>query len=158
MELQWLVSIGPENVANICHLSFAHHDDGPITTTQMDLLCLDASECVQIQKKICKCSEACEDRLRRSLIEKLNNALSDMEYKDGDEDQFIENVIRWHGQDRANKLRKTIADLRISFGRFGELCGTGKKVKSSVEDIKLLTLAAFSSYRLSVFEKIFGTI
>ncbi|KEQ85599.1 hypothetical protein M438DRAFT_334480 [Aureobasidium pullulans EXF-150] len=144
VELQWLVNIGPENVANIRHLSFAHYDSWSTTiTTQMDLSCLDASNCIQIRRKICKCPQACENRCRQSLTEKLNDALSDTEYRDEDGNQMKEDGIREHGQYRAAKLRKTIADLRTSFGRFRELCGTGKKVKPSVEGIKLLTLAAF---------------
>lgn len=144
VELQWLVNIGPENVANIRHLSFAHYDSWSTTiTTQMDLSCLDASNCIRIRKKICKCPQACEKRFRQSLTEVLNDALSDMEYRDENGDQTIEDEIRGHGQHWAAKLRKTIADLRTSFGRFRELCGTGKKVKPSVEGIKLLTLAAF---------------
>jgi len=71
------------------------------------------------------------------------DALSDTEYRDEDGNQMKEDGIREHGQYRAAKLRKPIADLRTSFGRFRELCGTGKKVKPSVEGIKLLTLAAF---------------
>jgi len=139
-----LVNIGPENVANIRHLSFAHYDSWSTTiTTQMDLSRLDASNCIQIRRKICKCPQACENRCRQSLTEKLNDALSDTEYRDEDGNQMKEDGIREHGQYRAAKLRKTIADLRTSFGRFRELCGTGKKVKPSVEGIKLLTLAAF---------------
>ncbi|THV64019.1 hypothetical protein D6D28_10224 [Aureobasidium pullulans] len=147
VELQWLVNIGSENIANIRHLSFAHHDDwSTTTTTQMDLSYLDASNCIQIRKKICKCPQACENRCRQSLTEELNDALLDREYRDEDGDQMNEDGIREHGRYRATRLKKTIADLQTSFGRFRELCGTGKKAKPSVEGIKLLTLAAFLQY------------